>query len=216
MAGKLLDLETWPGAPHFRLFSGFERPQYNVTSRVNVTALMTAKDTHGLSPFRTIIWAIGKGLDAVPELRMRFTRDAGGEPIVTLHDHAVMSATIDRPDGSFGFSYFEWQDDRSVFDQKAAAHIAEVRADDGFHPDAAEHQCLAYLSCLPWLDYTSIDNVIPHRDDCTPRVSWGRIVERVGGGHEMAMTLEAHHAFVHGRQVGAFFEAVGDALNSVD
>ena len=215
MTGTRLDLATWPGAAQFRLFSTFDRPQYNVTSRVDVTALMAAKESKGLSPFRTIVWAIGVGLHAVPELRMRFVRPAEGEPIVTLYDHAVMSSTIDRADGSFGFSYFEWSPDRAAFDAKAAAHIEEVRADDGFHPDSADHECLAYLSCLPWLDYTSIDNALPHRDDCTPRVSWGRIVPRASAGWDMAMTLEAHHAFVHGRQVGAFFAAVAQALDTL-
>src|ERR671916_366731 len=51
---------------------------------------------------------------------------------------------------------------------------------------------LAYLSCLPWLDYTSLDNALPHAEDCIPRVSWGKFVE-TGGRWSCAMTMEVHH-----------------------
>ena len=73
---------------------------------------------------------------------------------------------------------------------------------------------LAYLSCMPWLDYTSINNALPGPDDCIPRITWGKIVER-DGRWEMAMTLEVHHALVDGAQVGAYFAAVQDALRAI-
>ena len=51
-------------------------------------------------------------------------------------------------------------------------------------------------------------------DDCIPRVSWGKFVER-DGRWDMAMTLEVHHALVDGAQVGAYFTAVQEALDAV-
>lgn len=73
---------------------------------------------------------------------------------------------------------------------------------------------LAYLSCMPWLDYTAINNALPGPDDCIPRVTWGKFVEH-NGRWDMAMTLEVHHALVDGAQVGAFFAAVQRALDGV-
>ena len=75
-------------------------------------------------------------------------------------------------------------------------------------------QDVAYLSCLPWLDYTSLDNALPSANDCIPRVSWGKIVPK-GDGFDMAMTLQVHHALVDGLQVGQFFEATQTAINTL-
>ncbi len=72
MTGRPVDLSTWSRAETFRLFGGFERPHYQITARVDVTALMCARQDRAISPFRRTIHAIGEGLHAVPELRMRF------------------------------------------------------------------------------------------------------------------------------------------------
>jgi chloramphenicol O-acetyltransferase type A len=81
--------------------------------------------------------------------------------------------------------------------------------------NSGERDDVAYLSCMPWLDYTSINNALPHADDCIPRVSWGKIVPEADGRQRMAMTIEVHHALVDGRQVGDFFAAVQAALDGV-
>jgi chloramphenicol O-acetyltransferase type A len=64
------------------------------------------------------------------------------------------------------------------------------------------------------MDYTALDNALPHAADCIPRVSWGRIMPREEG-HDMAMTLQVHHALVHGAHVGAFFSATQAAFDGL-
>ena len=92
--------------------------------------------------------------------------------------------------------------------------IEAVAAGGILDANSGERDDLAYLSCMPWLDYTSINNALPGPDDCIPRITWGKIVER-DGRWEMAMTLEVHHALVDGEQVGAYFAAVQDALRAI-
>lgn len=204
MTGDPVNLTTWRGADQFRFFRTYERPHYAVTSRVDVTALMRAKDR--LPVFRTCLWAIGGALHAVPELRMRFRGDA-----VTLYDTIDLSPTIATGDGDFRYTYIPWQPDRAVFDEDAARLIAEVRAGQPLNANSGELDAVAYLSCMPWLDYTSLDNALPHADDCIPRVSWGKIVPK-GDGFDMAVTLQVHHALVHGYHVSQFFDALSATL----
>jgi chloramphenicol O-acetyltransferase type A len=42
-------------------------------------------------------------------------------------------------------------------------------------------------------------------------VSWGRIVP-TATGHDMAMTIQVHHALVHGQHVGQVFEALREGF----
>ncbi|MCG6884655.1 MAG: chloramphenicol acetyltransferase [Silicimonas sp.] len=209
MTGRRIDLATWPRAQQFELFRAYDRPHFATTVRVDVSALMKSRNDTGISPFRHTIWAVGKGLHAVPELCMRFRGN-----VVTRYSRLLLSPTIPLENGDFRYTYLAWNPDRSRFDGHAAEKIEEVREGVPLNANDGSIEDVAYLSCLPWLDYTSLDNALPGPNDCIPRISWGRIVPR-GDGHDMAMTIQVHHALVDGRQVGAFFEATADALSEV-
>ncbi|WP_439507503.1 CatA-like O-acetyltransferase [Yoonia sp.] len=207
MASHPVDLATWPRAAQFRFFRTYDRPHYAVTSRLDVTAVMARKAT-GLSPYRACLHAIGVGIHAVPELCMRFR----GENVVR-HDMITLSMTVPTQAGSFGYAYVPFVADFTSFDLQAQALIDRTAAGADLAPNDGERDDLAYLSCMPWLDYTAINNALPGPQDCIPRVTWGRIVDH-GGRFDMAMTLEVHHALVDGAQVGAYFAAVQDALRA--
>ena len=210
MTGTPIDLATWSRAEQFRFFRGFERPHFAITARVDATRLMQAKADAGLSVFRTCLWAVGAGLNAVPEARMRFRGDD-----VTLYDRFDLSPTIALPSGDFAYTYIPWQSDRAAFDTEAARRIAALRDGAPLSPnDGADKQDVAYLSCVPWLDYTALGNAMPDARDCIPRVGWGRIVP-TATGHDMAMTVEVHHALMDGRHAAQVFAATQEALDTL-
>jgi chloramphenicol O-acetyltransferase type A len=208
MTYQLVDLETWPRAAQFRFFRTYQKPHYATTTRLDVTHLMALK-VDGVSPYRACLYAIGAGLHAVPELCMRFRGDK-----VVAHEMVTLSMTVPTDAGSFGYAYVPYVADFDAFETQARSLIAAVAAGGALDVNSGERDDLAYLSCMPWLDYTSINNALPGPDDCIPRVTWGKIVER-GGRWEMAMTLEVHHALVDGAQVGAYFTAVQGVLDGI-
>lgn len=208
MTGNLVDLASWTRAAQFQFFRTFERPHYATTVRMDVSTLMAKRKSLELSPFRHAIWAIGTGLHAVPELLMRFDGD-----VVTQYERTQLSSTISLENGDFRYTYFDFDADRARFDAHVVEKIAEVRTGIPLNPNTGAVD-VAYLSCLPWLDYTSLDNALPGPDDCIPRISWGKIVPK-GDGFDMAMTIQVHHALVDGLQVAQFFEAMQDALASI-
>lgn len=207
--GRRIDLATWPRAEHFRYFCTFTRPQYATTVRMDVTRMMTLGKAKGLSPFRHTAWAIGTGLLAVPALCVRFRCDT-----VWQFDELILSSTVALKDGSYGYGYFPFQADRTAFDAECMRITTEVRTNTALNPDDGSMLNVAYLSCLPWLDFTSLDHAMPGPDDCIPRISWGKIVPK-DGGFDMAMCLQVHHALADGLHVAQFFEATQNALNQV-
>jgi chloramphenicol O-acetyltransferase type A len=203
-----INLSTWPRAAQFRFFRTYDRPHYATTTRIDVSRLM-ARKADGVSPYRACLFAIGAGIHAVPELKMRFR----GEQVLA-HDIITLSMTVPTHSGSFGYGYVPFVEDFAAFNMQAKALIDEVAADGVLDANDGTRDDLAYLSCMPWLDYTSINNALPGPDDCIPRISWGKFVDQ-GGRWDMAMTIEVHHALVDGAQVGAFFAAVQGALESI-
>lgn len=210
MGQRVVDLDRWARADQFRFFRGYGKPHYAVTSRIDIDHLMDRRRAGGISPYRACIFAIGAGIHAVPELRMRFRGD-----MVTEYDSIELSMTVPLADGNFRYAYVPFHAQFAAFDDTAARIIRETAAGGSLNANAGERDDLAYLSCMPWLDYTSINNALPGPDDSIPRVSWGRFVEGRDGHWSMAMTIEVHHALVDGRQVGQYFDAVQTALNAL-
>lgn len=209
MPGTLIDMETWPRAAQYRWFRSFERPHFASTVRLDVTRLMDLRKPQGVSPYRASLFAIGSGLEAVPALRQRFHADG-----VIQHEAHSLSMTVPREDGTFGLAYVPFIADFSAFDAEAKARIAAARAASDFLPDQNPDGAVAYMSCLPWLDFTSLDNALQGPEDCIPRIGWGKIVQE-GARWRMAMSLQVHHALVDGAPVGTYFETVQETLDTL-
>lgn len=210
MSAKTVDLKTWPRANQFHFFKTYEKPHYAVTSRLDVTRLLTIRKPQGISPYRACVYAIGAGVHAVPELCMRFKDD-----VVTQYRAVELSMTVPVPNGSFNYAYVPYHPEFSEFDETCRDLITRAAAGETLDANSGERDDLAYLSCLPWLDFTSINNALPGPEDCIPRISWGKFVQDAGGRWSVAMTIEVHHALVDGEQVGGYFSAVQTALNEI-
>ena len=207
-ASRDIDLATWSRAGQFNLFKAYDRPHFATTARVDVTALMTLAKPRGVSPYRAFIHAIGAGIHAVPALKMRFSGDR-----VMEYDVISLSATVPRPGDSFGYCYIPWCEDWPRFDESCKAAIDETAKGADLGANTGERLDLAYLSCLPWLDFTALDNALPGPDDCIPRFSWGKLVEGADGRWSAAVAVQVHHALVDGLQVGQFFAAAQTCLD---
>ena len=209
MAETIIDVEHWHRAAQFHWFRKYDRPHYAITSRMDVTHLVNRHEMDDISFYRGCLFAISEGLHAGPELQMRFRNND-----VVSHDTVSLSMPVPKPDGGFNYAYVPRIDVFADFDPVAARIIKETALKSDLDPVGDYKDAVAFLSCLPWLDYTSINNAMPHKNDSIPRVSWGKFVPE-GDRWKMAMTLEVHHALVDGEHAGAFFNAVQDALDRI-
>jgi chloramphenicol O-acetyltransferase type A len=208
-----VDLESWSRTGQFRLFRTYDRPHFATTARVDVTALMTRAKPAGVSPYRAFIHAIGAGVHAVPALRTRFKATDDGRERVLEYGAISLSATVPRSGDSFGYAYIPFFADWAKFDRSCKAIIEETANGADLGANTGQRFDLAYLSCLPWLDFTALDNALPGPDDCIPRFSWGKFVEGTDGRWSCAVAVQVHHALVDGLQVGQFFEAAQTNLD---
>ncbi len=210
MAETEIELSDWPRAETFRWFRAYERPHYAITARLDVSRLMDDLKPRGVSPYRACIYAIGSGVNAVPELRMRFRGDR-----LFLHDAIELSMTVPRDDGTFAYAYVPFVEDWAAFDALCVARMDDAIRQGGLGGNAGERDDLAYLSCLPWVDFTALDNALPGPQDCIPRFSWGRIVRASDASSSVAMAVQVHHALVDGLHLGQFFDAAQQALDGI-
>ena len=210
MAATEIDLATWPRREALALFRRFQKPQYSVTARLDVTAILTRK-THeaGFSGYLACVHAAGAGLHAVPELRCRIRGDR-----VVIHDRLRLSPTLQFADGRLGFTYLDWQPDFAAFAPAARAEIAATLARGKMEPGIEGDDGVAFLSCQPWLDFTAFDNPVFDADDTIPRICWGRYTPEPAGHWTMAVALQVHHGMADGAHVAAFFAAMQAGANA--
>ena len=194
---KTIDLETWPRRRSYAFFREFERPHFSLCAEVDCTRLLTELKPAGVSPFRAVVWCLAAAANAVPALRQRLR----GEQVVE-HARVHPSVTVPTDDAGFAFCPLTFDPDWPTFDARARAPIAAA-AGDAELVDAEGDDWL-YMSCLPWVSFSSMANPVRGPDDCVPRITWGRFVEREGRWR-VPVAAQVHHALVDGVHLGRFY-----------
>jgi chloramphenicol O-acetyltransferase type A len=209
MTATPINLADWPRRETLALFRRFQKPQYSVTARIDVTNILIRRaDDEAFSTYLACIHAIGSALHELPVLRQRIRGDQ-----VVQHDKIVLSPTVQFTDGRLGFTYLDWHPDAAAFAISAGQSIQETLAGGAMKPGVDGDDGVAFLSCQPWLDFTAFDNPVLNSDDSIPRICWGKYTAEVTGRWTMAVALQIHHGLMDGVHVAQFFEALQHAAN---
>ena len=71
-----------------------------------------------------------------------------------------------------------------------------------------------FVSCVPWISYTSMVQPVPVPADSNPRITWGKYFQQ-GEQTVMPVTLLAHHALVDGIHIARFYEALDREIAAI-
>ncbi len=205
---KKLHIDSWARKDHFNFYKNFDSPFYGLTANVDVTIAKRYCQTNEISFF---IWYLHKCLLAVNDVTSLKYRISGQDE-VSIHQSVGASSTINRPDGTFGFSYIQFDDDFKIFQSNAQQEIERVQNSVGLVPSNGNVGTV-HFSAIPWVHFTSISHAM-HSDfkDSIPKISVGKVEER---DHKLLMPLSihVHHALVDGSDIGKFYERVQNHLN---
>lgn len=196
---RRIDPTHGPRAGLYAHFRRFERPHFTLCARVDVGPLLT-----GGSPFPVVLRQVMCAVNAVPELRQRIRQEDGRDVIV---EHPVVDATCTVSQaGAFTFCHMKHLRDRAEFLRQVPVWAARAAQTTGLDLEQQPRDDMIYLSCLPWLDFSTVQHAeTGDRDDCVPRIIWGKVV---GGSVQVCLT--AHHALVDGQHAARFFQLLGD------
>jgi chloramphenicol O-acetyltransferase type A len=202
-----IDIATWERRDHFHFFNAFEDPFFGVVVDVDVTHAYNKAKAQGVSFFLSYLHASLAAVNEVDAFRYRI---ADGE--VWLYDTIHASPTINRPNGTFGFAYMDFVQDRNTFIEQAQKEIDRVQQSTGLVPALSGENVIHYSS-IPWIRFTALSHArsFRHRDSI-PKISFGKMTE-AEGKLAMPMSVHAHHALMDGYHVGQYitrFQALLD------
>ena len=207
---RYINLETWPRREHFKLFSTFNHPHFNVCANVDLTAFYPALKKRGISPTVGILYAISQAANAIPEFRYRIRE---GE--IVEHDIVHPSVTILVDNGLFSFCDIDYIERFSEFATGATKMIAYVKEHPTLKNKPRQDDRL-YMTAFPWVSFTSFTHPMQlHPADSIPRFAWGKFFED-GSSLKMPLSVQAHHALMDGLHIGRYFEKVQEYFEKIE
>ncbi len=207
---KEIDLETWNRKDIYKVFSEFENPFFAVTIPVDVTAVKQFSKSSKISFYYTMIWAVTKAVNQVPQLNIRIRNGH----LYQLDQVDANFTILKKGNDVFQFVTAPWVEDIHAFASSIDKQL-EVQGDDCFS-DAIDIDEAVYLTCTPWFDFTAATN--PHTkntEDAIPRIAWGKYYEE-NDRLMVHMSIEVNHRTVDGYHVGLLKEAIDSAIASLD
>ncbi len=209
MTVRELDLNKWPRRAAYELFRKNQQPHFSVTAPIDVTGMMKNAKSAGVSVFNYTLFAIMKAVNEIPELRLRFEGDKVFELDVTHPSYTVPIA-----DNNFAFCQTDYSPDWKTFNQNCITAIEEAQKQTELKEEA-DHLIWTYLTCGPWLSFTSMTHPVTGPDDCIPRIAWGKITQ-TDEGFSIPLNVQMHHALADGYHLSQLFQKVEKHLTNAD
>lgn len=165
-----IDLDQWSRKDHFDFFSKFEEPFFGISTEVNCTNAFNYAKNNNESFFLIYLFASLKAANLIDNFKMRIDN---GE--VFFYDKVHASPTINRPDGTFGFAYFDYHNDYKEFVSYAQIEIETVQKSTGLVP-AGSGQIVIHYSSLPWIKFNAVSHAraFSFPDSC-PKITFGKV-----------------------------------------
>ena len=205
-----IDQENWVRKDHFKFFSQFEEPFFGFTVKIDCTDAYKFSKSNGHSFF---LYSLHKSLLAVNQVEEFRCRILDGE--VWCFDSVNASPTINRPDGTFGYAYFDFEPDFETFASKAKEEIEKVQQSKGLVTSVTGDNIIHY-SFIPWIDFTGLSHArsFSHRDSI-PKICFGKMTEE-NGRRFMPMSIHGHHGLMDGYHISRYIDLLTQIMASPD
>jgi chloramphenicol O-acetyltransferase type A len=190
---------------HFDFFNAMDHPHFNLTANVNITALHSYAKKNELPLTPCIVYLLSRVANEIPEFRWRIHGKQVNEHETVRPSFTVPTAEAD----VFSFCTVAYDPFAPNFIQNAQDKMKEMNDSPSFEDDDKQDDYL-FLSAIPWISFTGLQHAMHyHPVDSIPRITWGKFFEQ-DWKLMMPLNVQAHHALVDGRHIGAYFDLLGD------
>jgi chloramphenicol O-acetyltransferase len=209
---RIIDLDSWNRKKQYETFIGYTDPIFSVTTRLDVTELVGFCKKNDRSFFPSFLYFLMRAINGVKEMRIRIK---DGVPV--LYDRVDPSYIVICREEQLASCENEAIDDFDTFYRNVRKTVdsTKIRSEiAGLNPKP-RLDCV-YISCLPWIDVTSVKNPYNLADaeqSSIPRILWGKYVKNAQERYEMSFDIAAHHALIDGAQLCRVMQDLQNALN---
>jgi chloramphenicol O-acetyltransferase type A len=201
-----LDVTNWSRREVFEFFRGFDKPYFNICTRLDVTNLLSHLRSRSYGSVSLAYHYLALRLaNEIEPFRYRL-RDGK----VLIHEVIHGGTTVLLANESFGLAYFDYEKDFSKFVVAARIAVDEARSKGGFRPIADDAR--VHFTTLPWVSFTSFSHARNWaREDSVPKIAFGKFT-RENTRTLLPISVEVHHALVDGFHVGQYLIRLEQAM----
>ena len=206
----LFDSTDWSRKEAFQFYKDFDDPYFNISLNLNVGPLLQFAKAQHVSFFLLCLYETLKSANAIENFRLRWH----GEEL-KLYKNIEGGSTVLYDDGSFGFAYYPYSENRDTFIENAESIVEEVRANKSFDPSNQKDD-LIYYSSIPWISFTGFKHAQDKRiNSSIPRLTFGKYFTQ-SDQILMPLHIEVNHALMDGYHLGQFVERLNSQINQYE
>lgn len=205
---KKIDLDSYPRKSHFHYFKNIAYPYVGVTVNIDITDLLGIIKRDKQPFFLSVLYVASNAANRVPELRRRINGDD-----ILEYSYCNTSHTVALEDGTYCYceldsskkfkNYIEYATQK----QNRAKEKRILEEGDGV-------ESFIFVSCLPWINYTSLIQPVPHPADSNPRITFGRYFEQ-SDRILLPTSILANHALVDGKHISEFYKYFDEIMKEL-
>ncbi len=205
---RTVDIENWQRKNSHDFFKSYQQPTFSVCANVTITDIYNVLESGKLSKFTAMLWLISLAANEVTEFRYRIR----GESVVE-HQWVHPSFAWLNDDKTITFCRADYTSDVSRFFKTVKDNLREVESNP-LVADGKMNDDVLYVSCLPWLDFTSLTHPIQTDDTASiPRIAWGKFTRR-DSQWQMPVSVQLHHGLADGYHASRFFQILQEQLDA--
>lgn len=189
-------------------FQNFLTSRYSMTVRVNAKPTYNLAKKEDVSFFNLTLAAMLEGINEIPEFKRRILNGQVFEyekinavtPIIQK-DHTIQEIEV-LPPSEFDDIY-KWCGYVENKKNNSENNQYEV------NPDLRDSEPIANFSCIPWIDFDSMTNIIASAHQIMPVITWGKLVDG-----KISVSLSTSHIFIFGYHFKLFYENIEKYLKN--
>ncbi|MFN2531318.1 MAG: CatA-like O-acetyltransferase [Pyrinomonadaceae bacterium] len=198
---RYLDLNSWTRRETFEYFKNFDKPYFNVSTRVDITQLLARCRSTATNVTLSYHYAGLRAGNEVEPFRYRLRAEG-----VVIHPVIHGATTVLLPNESFSFARFNYEPDFQQFLTGASRAVADVLAGGVNFKPRDEVDAVIHFTTLPWISFTSFSHARNwRRRDSVPKIAFGKFMKE-GDRVYLPVSVEVHHALMDGLHVGRYLE----------
>lgn len=203
---KILDINTWNRKQHYEHFIKLSDPYFGVVVPFNVTKAFNNSKKNKTSFFARYLHDCMKAINTVENLKYRIEDNQ-----VVIHDVIHASATMLRKDKTFGFSFVEYDEDLSVFEEHIQNEKTRIESSINLYPPKNSLNCI-HCSALPWFNFVGHKEPVSGQLESVPKIGFSK-VNKINEEFIMNVSINVNHALVDGYHVSLFSDKFQEFLN---
>jgi chloramphenicol O-acetyltransferase type A len=208
---RYLDITNWARRDVFEFFRAFDKPYFNVCTRLDVTNLIALlRERPQISVSLAYHYFALRAANEIEPFRYRLR-----EGKVVVHDTIHAGTTVLLPNETFTLAYFDYEADFKKFiDQAERAVSGVLLGDGGFRPDPRDDRI--HFTTLPWVSFTSFSHARNWGiEDSVPKIAFGKFIKE-DGRTLLPFSVEVHHALMDGLHVGRYLSLIEQMLGDAE